>query len=95
MLRKPLHGPFSSSKRLMRILRALVKPTTDGLGDVFSVATTIGDVVAFKIGPPLDVDHRLDPGGAMALLERALDVVASPCVGERLNFAGSGRLEST
>jgi len=24
------------------------------------VATTIGDVVAFKIGPRLDVDHRLD-----------------------------------
>ena len=29
---------------------------------LYLVATTIGDVVAFKIGPRLDVDHRLDPG---------------------------------
>src|SRR5208283_279452 len=36
------------------------------LGDVLSVATTIGDVVAFKVGPRLDVDHRLDPGRAMS-----------------------------
>src|SRR5271165_1276135 len=36
---KPLHGPFSSSKRLMRILRAIVEPTTDlleiGVADLF------------------------------------------------------------
>src|SRR5271165_5318829 len=36
---KPLHGPFSSSKRPMRILRAIVEPTTDlvavGIADLF------------------------------------------------------------
>src|SRR5271165_3752745 len=36
---KPLHGPFSSSKRLMRILGAIVEPTTDllaiGVADLF------------------------------------------------------------
>ena len=36
---KPLHGPFSSSKRLMRILGAIVKPTTGlpaiGVADLF------------------------------------------------------------
>jgi len=35
----PLHRPFSSSKRLMRILRAIVEPTTDllaiGVADLF------------------------------------------------------------
>jgi len=26
------------------------------------VATTIGDVIAFRIGNRLDINHRLDPG---------------------------------
>src|SRR5271165_6219339 len=48
---KPLHGPFPSSKRLMRILRAIVEPTTDllpvGIADLFHRrgirAKTVGD----------------------------------------------------
>jgi hypothetical protein len=32
---EPLHGVFSSSKRLMRMLRAIVEPTTDLLAYVF------------------------------------------------------------
>src|SRR5271165_7106550 len=48
---KPLHGPFPSSKRLMRILRAIVEPTTDllpvGIADLFHrrgiSAKTVGD----------------------------------------------------
>src|SRR5208337_703620 len=48
---KPLHRPFSSSKRLMRILRAIVEATTDllaiGVADLFHRrrirAKTVGD----------------------------------------------------
>ena len=48
---QPLHGPFSSSKRLMRILGAIVEPTTGlpaiGVADLFHrrgiTAKPVGD----------------------------------------------------
>ena len=72
---KPLHGPFSSSKRLMRILRAIVEPTTDlvavGVADLFHRrgirAKAVGDDVPRSAVPLHDPLEKLQRRSLVSL----------------------------
>src|SRR5271166_2580418 len=67
---KPLHGPFSSSKWLMRILRAIVEPTANHL------ATGVADLLHRRgIGAKPIGD---DAPGAAIFLHDALQKLNSP-----------------